>query len=188
VARIDERLDPTTQEQIMSEVIEKKPPTRGQVDFDALRAFIEHESDLLDEGRFEEWYELFADDGVYWAPARHGQTSGFNHVSLFYDEKHTIRTRVTRLMHPMIHCQEPASHCVRIVSSIKLLGAAPERGEYTVGSKFMMIEDRVGSPRRLAGGRYTHILRIEGHALRIVQKRVDLTNCDQSFPMLTQPF
>jgi benzoate/toluate 1,2-dioxygenase beta subunit len=172
----------------MSAVIETKPATRGQIGLDALRAFIEHESDLLDEGRFEEWYELFADDGIYWVPAAHGQESGLNHVSLFYDEKHTIRTRVTRLMHPMIHCQEPASHCVRMLSSTKLLGLSADRNEYIVASKFMMIEDRVGSPRRLAGGRVTHTLRVDGESFRIVQKRVDLTNCDQSFPMLTQPF
>lgn len=172
----------------MSAVIQKKSPALDQVDLERLRAFVEHETDLLDERRFEDWYELFADDGIYWAPARHGQESGLNHVSIFYDEKHTIRTRVTRLMHPMIHSQEPASHCVRVVSSIRLLSVSEDRSEYVVGSKFVMLEDRVGSPRRLVGGRYTHTLRVEGDLLRIVLKRVDLTNCDQSFPMLTQPF
>lgn len=172
----------------MNAVINQQPATRAPVEFETLKQFIEDEADLLDQQRFQEWYELFADDGVYWAPAKHGQESWLNHVSLFHDEKHTLKTRITRLMHPMIHCQEPASHCVRVVSSIRLDDVADGGNEYQLSSKFIMIEDRVGSPRRFAGGRCVHVLRREHGALRIVQKRVELTNCDQSFPMLTQPF
>lgn len=43
-------------------------------------------------------------------------------------------------------------------------------------------------PRQLFGGRYTHVLRGKGERLEIVLKRVEVTNCDQSFPALTQPF
>lgn len=172
----------------MSAVIVQKPNPLAAVNLDTLRSFVEHEAELLDEQRFEEWYELFADDGVYWAPAKHGQESWLNHVALFFDEKHTLKTRVTRLMHPMIHCQEPASHCVRVVSNIRLDEVSEDGAQYRVHSKFIMIEDRVGAPRRLLGGRYIHTLRHDGHTLRIVEKRVELTNCDQSFPMMSQPF
>ena len=59
--------------------------------------FVEHEVALLDEQRFEEWLNLFADDGAYWVPANPRQESPFNHVSLFYDDKHTLTIRVQRL-------------------------------------------------------------------------------------------
>jgi len=59
---------------------------------------------------------------------------------------------------------------------------------YHVTSKFVMLEDRPGYARRLFGGRYTHVLRHKSSGLEIVLKRVDLTNCDESFPSLTQPF
>jgi 3-phenylpropionate/cinnamic acid dioxygenase small subunit len=153
-----------------------------------LREFIEHEADLLDEQRFDEWYELYTDDAVYWVPAAHGQESWLNHVSLFYDEKHTIKTRIDRLKHPMMHCQDPKSNCVRVVSNVKLDSVSEDGNEYRVRSKFIMLEDRPGAERRFFGGRYLHTLRRQGDALKIVQKRVDLTNCDQSFPTLTQPF
>jgi len=172
----------------MNSVINHQPATTGIIELETLKLFIEDEADLLDQQRFEEWYQLFTDDGIYWAPAKHGQESGVNHVSLFYDEKHTLKTRITRLEHPMIHCQEPASHCVRLVSSIRLESVWDDGNSYKLSSKFIMIEDRVGSPRRLSGGRCLHVLRREHGVLRIVQKRVELTNCDQSFPMLTQPF
>lgn len=30
--------------------------------------FVYHEARLIDEKRFDEWYELFADDALYWMP------------------------------------------------------------------------------------------------------------------------
>lgn len=153
-----------------------------------LQQFVEHEVALLDENRFEEWLDLFADDGAYWVPAKPGQESPLNHVSLFYDDKHTLRLRVQRLRHPAIHSQVPRSKTVRLVANFKLETHDADPSLYRVISKFVMLEDRPGFPRRLFGGRYTHVLRGKGERLEIVLKRVDLTNCDQSFPALTQPF
>ncbi len=153
-----------------------------------LQEFIELEANLLDEQRFDEWLELFADDGYYWVPARAGQESPLTHVSLFYDDKPTLKIRVERLKHPQLHSQTPRSKTVRLVSNVKL--APPDNGspEHCVTSKFVMLEDRAGAERRLFGGRYTHRLRATPGGLKIVSKRVDLTNCDQFFSSLTQPF
>lgn len=173
----------------MNAVVQARPGAAAStLSLTTLREFIEDEAALLDERRFQAWYDLFADDGVYWAPAAHGQDNGLTHVSLFFDDKHTLKTRVTRLLHPQIHCQEPVSHCVRVVSSVRLQ-APPQNGEYLVGSRFVMLEDRTGAPQRVFGGRCLHRLRQGAQGeLRIVQKYVELTNCEQSFPMLTQPF
>jgi 3-phenylpropionate/cinnamic acid dioxygenase small subunit len=165
-----------------------KSAARSVLGLDELRQFIEHEADLLDEQRFEDWYALFAEDGVYWAPARHDQESWLTHVSLFYDDKHTLQTRVERLNHPMIHCQEPKSHCVRVLSNFRLHFASDDGKEYRVRSKFIMLEDRPGAACRFYGGRYEHALRRRDDDFEILLKRVELTSCDQSFPMLTQPF
>jgi 3-phenylpropionate/cinnamic acid dioxygenase small subunit len=153
-----------------------------------LQLFVEHEAGLLDEQRFEDWLELFADDGAYWVPAKLGQESPLNHVSLFYDDKHTLKLRVQRLRHPAIHSQVPRSRTVRLVANFKLESHAPDPSLYRVISKFVMLEDRPGYAGRLFGGRYTHVLRGARGGLEIVLKRVDLINCDQSFPSMTQPF
>ncbi len=153
-----------------------------------LSHFVEAEADLLDQQRFDDWYALFADDGAYWVPAIRGQKDWLTHVSLFYDEKHTIKTRVQRLNHPMIHCQEPASNCVRVLSNFRIESVSQDGGVCTVRSKFIMLEDRKEAERRVYGGSYTHTLRRHGDSFQIVLKRVDLTNCNASFPMLTQPF
>jgi len=153
-----------------------------------LRQFVERETELLDDQRFEEWLNLFAEDGIYWVPAKPGQESPLNHVSIFYDDKPTLKLRVQRLRHPAIHSQIPHSRTVRLVANSKLETHAPDPSLYRVSSKFVMLEDRPGYARRLFGGRYTHVLRAKDGELGIVLKRVDLTNCDQSFPSMTQPF
>jgi 3-phenylpropionate/cinnamic acid dioxygenase small subunit len=163
-------------------------PVEPRLGLAELQQFVEHEVALLDEQRFEEWLNLFADDGAYWVPAKQGQESPFNHVSLFYDDKHTLTIRVQRLHHPPIHSQIPRSKTVRLVANFKLENHDADPSLYRVTSKFVMLEDRPGYGRRLFGGRYAHVLRRKGDGLEIVLKRVDLTNCDHSFPALTQPF
>ena len=78
--------------------------------------------------------------------------------------------------------------CVRVLSNFRIEWMSADGNEYRVRSKFLMLEDRVGAERRFYGGRYTHTLRRAGDGLQIVLKKVEITNCDQSFPMLTQPF
>ena len=39
-----------------------------------LAKFIYKEARLLDEKRFDEWYELFTEDAHYWVPLVPGQT------------------------------------------------------------------------------------------------------------------
>src|SRR5882762_5584812 len=85
------------------------------VGIDELKSFVEYELELLDQQSFDTWCNLFAEDGVYWVPAKRGQDSWSSHVSLFYDDKHTLKTRVQRLNHSAMHCQEPKSQCVRVV-------------------------------------------------------------------------
>ena len=49
--------------------------------------FVVHEARLIDEQRFDEWYELFADDAYYWVPVAPGQSD-------------SIRARVAGMLPP----------------------------------------------------------------------------------------
>ncbi len=51
-------------------------PTVG--DDRQLIEFVQWEARLIDEKRFDEWYDLFADDGRYWMPLTRGQPAGPN--------------------------------------------------------------------------------------------------------------
>ena len=48
----------------------------------SVEKFLFYEARLLDQGRLEEWGQLFTDDGIYWVPATVDQPDPIPHVSL----------------------------------------------------------------------------------------------------------
>jgi 3-phenylpropionate/cinnamic acid dioxygenase small subunit len=152
----------------------------------AFEEFIFHEARLLDERRFRDWMELFADDGTYWVPALPGQQNPLDQASLFYDDRELMKTRVERLEHPRIHVQTPPSRTAHIVGNVVVEEADQAKGEFLVGSTFVMVEYR-DDAQRLFAGRQRHRLRRHGDTFRIVQKRVDLINCDSAFEAMAVP-
>ena len=148
--------------------------------------FLIHEAQLLDERRFRDWMALFAEDGTYWVPAVPNQDSPFNQASLFYDDRELMKTRVDRLEHPRIHVQTPPSRTAHIVGSVIVEQADDATGEYLIGSTFMMVEYR-DEQQRVFAGRQHHRLRRDGASFHIVQKRVDLINCDSAFEAMAVP-
>jgi benzoate/toluate 1,2-dioxygenase beta subunit len=148
--------------------------------------FILHEARLLDDRRFRDWMGLFAEDGTYWVPAVPDQPSPLEQASLFYDDRTLMKTRVDRLEHPRIHVQTPASRTAHLVGNIVVDAADDAKGEYVVGSTVIMVEYR-DDRQRLFAGRQQHRLRRDGDGFSIVQKRVDLINCDSAFEAMAVP-
>ena len=148
--------------------------------------FLIQESALLDARRFRDWMALFTEDGTYWVPAVPDQASPFNQASLFYDDRDLMKTRVDRLEHPRIHVQTPPSRTAHLVGNVVIENADAAKGEFTVASTVIMVEYR-DDAQRLFAGRQHHKLRREGDSFRIVQKRVDLINCDGAFEAMAVP-
>jgi ethylbenzene dioxygenase subunit beta len=167
-------------------------PARGPVASAAagegapLEQFILREARLLDERRFREWMDLFADDGTYWVPAVPGQQSPFDQASLFYDDRELMQTRIERLEHPRIHVQTPPSRTAHLVGNAVVDVSDEANGEYLVSSTVIMVEYR-DEQQRVFAGRQHHRLRRDGAGFRIVQKRVDLINCDSAFEAMAVP-
>ena len=158
----------------------------ASVDRKPFEDFIVHEARLLDARRFRDWMGLFADDGTYWVPATPGQASPFDQASLFYDDRDLMRTRIDRLEHPRIHVQTPPSRTAHLVGNAVVAEADETAGEYLVVSTVLMVEYR-DEQQRVFAGRQHHRLRREGAPFRIVQKRVDLINCDSAFEPMAVP-
>lgn len=156
-------------------------PTR-----EILELFLIHEAKLLDERRFRDWMELFAEDGAYWVPAAPDQESPFNHASLFYDDRALMKTRVDRLEHPRIHIQTPPSRTAHIIGNTLVEEVDEAKGEVVVSSTVMMVEYRDESQRTFAG-RQVHRLRRADDGYKIVLKRVNLINCDSAFDAMAVP-
>jgi 3-phenylpropionate/cinnamic acid dioxygenase small subunit len=152
----------------------------------AFEEFIIHEAALLDARRFRDWAALFADDGTYWVPAMPDQKSPLDQASLFYDDRDLMKTRIDRLEHPRIHVQTPPSRTAHLVGNVVIDEADSAKNEYVIGSTVIMVEYR-DDTQRVFAGRQHHRLRRDGGSFRIVQKRVDLINCDSAFDAMAVP-
>jgi 3-phenylpropionate/cinnamic acid dioxygenase small subunit len=148
-------------------------------------AFLVREAELLDEGRFEDWLALFTENAWYWVPIEPNQDSPLTTVSLMYDDRKLLETRVRRLASPRMHAQEPRSRTSRIVANVTLRERKPAAA--LVRSKFMMVEYRRGDQRLFAGTCLHELVRVDG-TLRIASKRVDLVNCNAPLDGLVVPF
>ena len=144
-----------------------------------------YEARLLDEAKFADWLALFTPDGWYWVPSEPGQDNPHDTVSLIYDDRRLLETRVRRLASPRMYSQEPRSRCSRIVANVTI--EQPEGAAAMVRSKFLMIEYRRDSQRLFAGTAFHRLVQVGG-TIRIAWKRVDLINCDAPLDGITQPF
>ena len=149
---------------------------------DEAARFLLHEARLLDEGRFDDWLGLFTEDAWYWVPAVAGQASPHDTVSLMYDDRRLLETRVRRLSNPHIHAQTPPARASRIVANVTV--EETDTAGIVVRSKFMMVEYRRNA-QRLFAGTCRHRL-VAGP--KIAWKRVDLVNCESEHEGLVLPF
>jgi benzoate/toluate 1,2-dioxygenase beta subunit len=152
----------------------------------AFEDFIIHEASLLDARRFRDWMGLFAEDGTYWVPAVPDQKNPFDQASLFYDDRDLMKTRIDRLEHPRIHVQTPPSRTAHLVGNVVVEDSDAAKDEYLIGSTVILVEYR-DDAQRVFAGRQHHRLRRNGDSFRIVQKRVDLINCDSAFDAMAVP-
>jgi benzoate/toluate 1,2-dioxygenase beta subunit len=148
-------------------------------------AFLIQEARLLDDGLFDDWLALFTADAQYWVPSQPAQADPFNTVSLIYDDRRLLETRVRRLSDPRIYSQEPRSRTSRIVTNVTI---EPADGHgRLIRSKFILVEYR-REDQRLFAGTYLHRLVESSGSLRIAMKRVDLVNCEAPLDGLVVPF
>jgi benzoate/toluate 1,2-dioxygenase beta subunit len=156
-----------------------------RLDLRRCEQFLLHEAWLLDEGKFNDWLALFTLDAWYWVPSELDQADPVETVSLIYDDRRLLETRVRRLASPRMYSQEPRSRTSRIVTNVTIEDVA--RNSCTVRSKFVMIEYR-REQQRLFGGTARHRLVQADGRVMIAWKRVDLVNCDAPMDGITIPF
>ena len=148
-------------------------------------AFLISEARLLDERRWEEWLALFAKDGWYWVPIEEKQSNPKTTISLMYDDRKLLETRIRRLAAGSLHSQAPVSRTTRTVDNATIESESNEI--ITVRSKFLMIEYR-RDKQRMFGGTSWHDLRRNSKAFIIASKKVELVNCDSMMDGLNVPF
>ncbi len=140
------------------------------------------EARLLDEKRYAEWNALFTDDAIYWVPLVPGQPEGLAHTSHLYEDKLLRELRIERLKSPRAFSQQPPTRSLHLLQTPAVEPSDPARpGEHLVRTVFQYVESQ-GDETTTLFGVCLHRLVVEGAALRIRQKRVDLINSDAALP------
>ena len=155
-----------------------KAPRKGE-----LVRFVYREARLIDEKRLDDWYELFAEDALYWMPLVRGQTDPHSHTSLYCEDKFLLKVRIERLKNPLSHSQQQPSFCQHVLQCPELVRRDSQRQEYALRTPFVYLETRLDEQIAL-GGVAHHDLRMQDGRLRIAVKRIELLNRDAALPSI----
>lgn len=136
--------------------------------------FLYREARLIDESRFEDWFDLFTQDAHYWIPNKKGGDPR-EETPIVYDDMETLKDRIWRLRSPAAHAQSPGSRTRHIISNVEV--GEGKDGVYHLYSNFVLYEVRLGEERSFAG-HCEHLLRKEDGEWRIALKKIWLINRD----------
>lgn len=139
-------------------------------------AFLHLEARLLDDGRFEDWLELFSDDCVYWVPSSTGGGDPEREVAIALDDRRRLEDRVVWLRSAYIWSQIPRSRTVRMISNVEV---DRSEGELIVRSNFVLHDAR-GHRHATHFGRYLHRVVTTPNGWQIRAKQVHLVESDQA--------
>jgi 3-phenylpropionate/cinnamic acid dioxygenase small subunit len=157
-------------------------PEAGQeLDLRRIEQFVYREARYADEHDYDAWEALWTDDALYWVPAGGDHAEPGGQMSVIYDNRSRIATRLNQLRTGKRYAQSPPSGLRRVVSNIEVLGR--EGTDTIVGANFILAESRERGVETWAG-RVTYKLRLVDGRLRLARKQVLLVNRDQPLPTL----
>jgi 3-phenylpropionate/cinnamic acid dioxygenase small subunit len=142
--------------------------------------FVVREARLIDQQRFDEWLDMYADDAFYWMPLEWNQTDPRLTCSLMYEDKLLLSIRVERLKGARTFSQKPKSRCHHVLQTPQVDSRDAAANSYVTWTAMHYVETRL-EEQTLYAAWATHHLSVEDGGLKIKLKRVDLINCDAAF-------
>jgi 3-phenylpropionate/cinnamic acid dioxygenase small subunit len=155
--------------------------TEAELGLRQIEAFVYAEARYADEHDYDAWEALWTDDAVYWVPAGGDLSDPAGQMSVIYDNRNRISTRLNQLRTGRRYAQTPPSSLRRVVSNVEVLSR--EGSDTVVGANFILAESRERGVVTWAG-RVTYRLRLQDGGLRLAAKQVLLINRDQPLPTL----
>ncbi len=147
--------------------------------------FVYREARLSDAHDYDGWEALWTDDAIYWVPAG-GESAEdpTTQVSVLFDNRSRIGTRVRQLKSGKRHSQIPKSNVVHSISNVEILGRH-ENGDTEVAAALLAVECRERGTV-LWAGRVEYRLRRVGDEIKLSWKKVTLV--DRDMPLYTLSF
>ncbi len=166
----------------VEQAVSQQEPVERILLLHEIQEFLYAEAELLDERRFDQWLELFADDVHYWMPIRRNvkygeqerreNTSPERDISWFDEGKTTLASRVRQLNTGLHWAEEPLSRVCHIVSNVQLLRVALP--EVTVKSRFLVYRNRLRDETDFFVGKREDVLRRVDDGWKIARRKIIL--------------
>jgi 3-phenylpropionate/cinnamic acid dioxygenase small subunit len=147
--------------------------------FRDVERFLYLEARMLEDNRFDDWLNCFAEDVRYWMPIQESTDASFRPATeldtfaLFDDDKKSLELRVLRIKTGEAHAEVPPSTTQRLITNITVDRNGSE-GALRVRSNFMVYQERRGLHGVTFFGRRDDVLRQVGSEFKISQRRIDL--------------
>jgi 3-phenylpropionate/cinnamic acid dioxygenase small subunit len=176
--------DHSPRERYRARPLPEKSAVRVETDLQRrVEQFLFYQAELLDTKCWQAYIDLFADDGVYWMPARPEQTEWLDSASIFAEDKQLMGVRMGRITHPNAWSQAPLWETNHVLGNVVIEELAESR--IRVRSRFQVLELRRDQLRSLAGV-YRHTLLRRAEDFKIELQRVDLMNAQAPFDYTIQ--
>lgn len=147
---------------------------------DDLIDYVYEEARMLDDGRYDEWLNLWTEDGYYWMPLDYKQEDPKLVTSLLYEDEFLRKMRVERLRGDRTFSQKPKSRCHHVVQRPFIELIDHDGNLFVTHTPFHYVETRQDDQIVLAANA-RHEMVLVDDALKIRLKRVDLLNSDAAF-------
>ncbi|TDC99515.1 ring-hydroxylating dioxygenase subunit beta [Saccharopolyspora terrae] len=151
------------------------------LDLRQIEQFLYREARYADEHDYDAWESLWTDDALYWVPAGDDASDPRTQVSVIYDNRNRISTRLKQLRTGKRYSQSPPSNLRRVISNVEVVGT--EGSDTVVEANFVLAESRTRGVETWAG-RVTYRLRVVDGEIRLAFKKVSLVNKDQPLPTM----
>ena len=144
----------------------------------AVEAFYRREARLLDEERYQDWYETLADDLFYWLPLRENRFRRDKRrpfdpaaMALFDERKADIAVRIGRLESNLVWTEDPPTRHVYVVTNVEAFETEVDN-EVEVHSAFVQYRNRSEHDEATLFGRRRDILRRDGDRFLLVRRLI----------------
>jgi benzoate/toluate 1,2-dioxygenase subunit beta len=147
--------------------------------------FLYREARLADSHDYDGWEALWTDDAIYWVPAGGDSAEDpTTNVSVLFDNRSRIGTRIRQLKSGKRHSQTPKSNVVHQITNVEVLGQH-ENGDTEICASLLAVESRERGTVIWAGRVEYRLRRVDGE-IRLSWKKVTLVDRDQ--PLYTLSF
>ncbi|SEP53919.1 aromatic-ring-hydroxylating dioxygenase subunit beta [Amycolatopsis saalfeldensis] len=127
-----------------------RPAFAGPATQHAIEQFLFFEAQLLDEARYNDWYDLLHEDIRYRMPVRRNrlhrdlplESTGSRELAHYDDSHESLAIRIRRVQQPTAWSDNPPPRTTRLITGVQ--ARAGERpGTYEVRSAFLLYRNRL---------------------------------------------